>query len=343
MPELRGEDVVFVGLGKTVPSWYRCALPAYHLGCRWIGYVGEPPRGSVATGNTFAQELNPGDARVWILQQPRGERWRRWIKMAKKTGAKVLYEVDDYLHGVEKFAGSDGSGVKSTPQRLREYEMCMKEADGIIASTEFIAMEYSLYTPRTWICRNGIDTARFSRTKPKRARPNIGWFGGNGHEHAITAWAPTVAKFCNDHDLAFYSIGQQYDAWDEVKRLVRIPFVGLECVPDALANVDIGIAPWYDSLLYKGKSDLRVLEGAAAEIFMVADERGYGHLPPEACMSVTAGSSDSLLRCLSYATEEMNWEVRGTFARNWVEAERDASVTAGDWEVPLTELSKELT
>lgn len=353
MAQLQGEDVVFVGLGRSVVCWYRCALPAYHLGCRWIGYAGHPPGGSVITGNTMQQHLSPEAARVWILQEPRGTDWLGFIRTAKRGGAKVLYEVDDYMHGVERLAASDGDSIPVTREILAEYEMCMEASDGIVCATDYIAGEYSKFN-RTWVCRNGIDTARFNRRRPQREKPNVGWFGGLGHDDGLRSWAPQVVRFCNDHDLTFFSIGQQYECWEPMKRLVRIPFLGLENVPDALANVDIGLAPWYDSPFYAGKSDLRVLEGAAAGVAMLADPMGYGHLPNSACWFARGGTDEVGFWLEQMITEYHEkdrsvgamgttpWQHIPFGARAWVERERDASVTAGDWEVPLNDISKEM-
>lgn len=353
MAQLTGEEVVFVGLGQSPVCWYRCALPAYELGCRWIGYAGWPPNGSVATGNTMNQPLIPGMARVWILQEPRGRQWLDFIKQVKRNkGARVLYEVDDYMHGVERLAASDGDSIPVTREILEEFEMCMEACDGIVCATPYIAKEYSKFN-RTWVCRNGIDTRRFNRTRPKREKPTVGWFGGMGHHDALKVWAPEVVDFCNRHDLLFFSIGQQYACWEPIKRLARIPFLGLENVPDALANVDIGVAPWYDSPFYAGKSDLRVLEGAAAGVAMLADPLGYGHLPNSACWFARGGTDeigfwlDQMLT--EYHEDDVGpgvhltpWQHIPVGAREWVERERDSSVTAGDWEVPLNDISKEM-
>ena len=35
-----------------------------------------------------------------ILQQPFGTRWLRQINSLRERGIKVLYECDDFLHGV---------------------------------------------------------------------------------------------------------------------------------------------------------------------------------------------------------------------------------------------------
>lgn len=337
---LRGEDVLFVGLGKTVPSWYRCALPAYHLGARWIGYAGEPPRGAIATGNTMS---GLGGARVYVLQQVRGDRWLRFIRDAKASGARVLYEVDDNLRGVDRFTEMGGGYVRNSPARIAAHERCMSACDGIICSTDFLASEYS-DIGRTFVCRNGIDVERFDCADRRASRdgpPSVGWFGGAGHEDSVRAWAGAVAEACNELGLTFYSIGHQYREWSAVARLVRIPFVGIECVPDALANVDIGLAPWADTPFYAGKSDLRFLEGSASGMAMLCDQRGYGPYPINACWYSDDDGVYSWLRTLAEDPEARR-ETAAT-GYDYVRAERSASATAGDWEKVLSDIDKEMS
>lgn len=344
MADLTGDDVLFVGLGKAVPQWYRCALPAYHLGARWIGYSDRPPRGEVATGNTMFTALEPSVAKVFIIQQARGKEWAAWIRNARKAGAKVLYEVDDFMPDVKKLVDSRSNSIPMSFKIMQEFNMCIASCDGAIVSTEYIGENWisEVADIPWWVCRNGIDTSRFSRSRAEREQPRIGWFGGGAHDEAIKLWAPAVTEFCNTMGLEFLSIGQQYDDWSGIKKLIRIPFGALECVPDVLAGVDIGLAPWADTPFYNGKSDLRVLEGAAAGIAMLADPRGYGET--EAWWAYP----DDVYTMLSTMTAPRGenvgpaWPGFGKRMRQWVEKTRDASVTAADWEVPLNQLAEEL-
>lgn len=344
MAEITGDDVLFVGLGKSVPQWYRCALPAYHLGAKWIGYSDRPPRGEIATGNTMFTRLDPSVAKVFILQQARGPEWCRWIWKAREAGCKVLYEVDDFMPDVKKLVDSRSNSLPMTAKILNEYEMCMGACDGIIVSTEYIGKEWAdKVNARWWVCRNGIDTARFDRSRAKREVPRIGWFGGGAHDEAIALWAPAVTEFCNEMNLEFLSVGQQYEDWSGIKRLTRIPFGALECVPDVLAGIDIGLAPWVDTPFYRGKSDLRVLEGAAAGIAMLADGTGYDSVR-DGCWTTDLEGVLPWLHGLVLPDDELGqpWQYEGRKARRWVEEERDASVTAADWEIPLGQMAEEL-
>ena len=92
--------------------------------------------------------------------------------------------------------------------RLRQMEMIMRVADGIICSTAFIARRYSSFNPRTWECRNGIDLKRYEWPKPPRAGVTIGWAGGVGHRQSLARWEPALRNVLRARPEArFVSVG----------------------------------------------------------------------------------------------------------------------------------------
>jgi hypothetical protein len=104
---LTSADVLFVGKGTGVVPWYRTGMPSFHLGCDWVAMIGKPPhlnmQASLKRGGNTVPSLD--DYKIVILQQPSGREWLREITRLKKKGIKVVYEVDDYLHGVRKVPG----------------------------------------------------------------------------------------------------------------------------------------------------------------------------------------------------------------------------------------------
>jgi hypothetical protein len=69
--------------------------------------IGKPPhlnmQASLKRGGNTVPSLD--DYKIVILQQPSGPEWLREIIRLKKKGIRVVYEVDDYLHGVRKVPG----------------------------------------------------------------------------------------------------------------------------------------------------------------------------------------------------------------------------------------------
>jgi glycosyltransferase involved in cell wall biosynthesis len=271
---------IFLGISNGAVAWYRCALPATVLGCDWVGIVGEPTKpefrgGSVPGDFTFADVASYD---VVVVQQVAGPEWLRAIRAWQDAGATVLYEVDDWLHGVRNVA-HHSQAARLDRAGVQAHELCMRAADGIICSTDYLARRYASLNPRTWTCRNGIDLLRFAFTRPAREHVGIGWAGGTGHVTTTRPWIDQVAAVMRERaDTRLISIGEPFANWyaDEFgARALAIPFAAMELYPAAMCHFDIALAPAGKGDYFKGKSDLRWLEAAALSIPCIADPDVY--------------------------------------------------------------------
>lgn len=278
MPEQQTLRVLFVGLGTSRLCWYRCALPAMYMGGDWVGMVGPPLR--TVTGFSMQGKLGT-DFRAYdivVVQQFRGGAKLKLIRELRKRGVLVLYEIDDYLHGIRRLERHDFAEHFSKKD-LAEYELCMQECDGIICSTEYIARRYSRWGT-TYVCENGLDMGRYRLSRSARPTVNgvptvtIGWAGGTGHVTAMRPWLRTVEKLMLEHDHVFFaSIGQPFAAELDKRlagRVVSLPFMALENYPPAMTVFDIVLAPTHDGAFFRGKSTLRAMEAAALGLPCVA-------------------------------------------------------------------------
>jgi hypothetical protein len=196
------KDILFVGLGATPVCWYRCALPAINLGADWVGVYGKPPHTKLQTGLVRRDTRPPDfdDYQVIVLQQPHGQDWQRFIRKLQASGKTVLYEVDDYLHGIEKVKGHH-FGKWYTKKRVTQYEICMRMCDGLIVSTEYLGRRYRKFNKRVYVCRNGLDLERYRLTIPERSTVNIGWSGATGHAVPLVQWLNgAVLPVMGEHD-----------------------------------------------------------------------------------------------------------------------------------------------
>jgi glycosyltransferase involved in cell wall biosynthesis len=335
---------LFIGISNGAVAWYRCALPATVLGCDWIGVRGEPGALELRTGAVppdFTLEHIPSYD-VVVVQQVCGAAWLRGIREWQAAGVTVLYEIDDWLHGVrrvdkhEHAARLDRSAVES-------YELCMRAADGIICSTEWLARRYRSLNPRTWTCRNGLDLVRYRFTRPARDHVGIGWAGGTGHQATAKPWVAEVGRVMREHpNTTFTSVGQQFARWlehDFGARALAIPFTAMEVYPAAMAHYDIALAPAGKGDYFKGKSDLRWLEAGAMGQACIADPDVY----PEIEHGVTGFHASTpqemgaLLREL-VADADLRERV-GAAAHAYVAEHRSAQVAAQSWADVLRELA----
>jgi glycosyltransferase involved in cell wall biosynthesis len=272
---------LFVGKASSGICWYRCTLPAMALGLDWVSVAGDPPEVAVRSGLTKRPVSLADLARydVVVLQQPFGAGWKPVIRELQAAGTTVLFEIDDYVHAVRKM---DSHELQKyfTRELLASAECNMRLADGVICSTTYLARQYASFNQRIWVCRNGLDLARYDLEPPPRTGVTIGWAGGIGHKASLARWEPAVREVLRKRDEArFVSVG--YGAAAEYleefgpQRAIGLPSGKIEVYPASMTTFDIAIAPSSESNLFKGKSDLRWLESSALGIPLVAHPETY--------------------------------------------------------------------
>ena len=272
---------LFVAKGDGGAAWYRCTLPALALGAPWIGTDNPRPDFGVCTGGgTHARGFEDLlDYDVVVLQQPDGVSWQRAIRRLQGAGVTVLYEIDDYVHGVAELR-DHGNAHRFDKAKVRGFEMAMRAADGLIVSTEWLGEQYRAFNPNVWVCRNGLDLPRYALTRPAREGVAIGWAGGMGHLDAVRPWLASVAGVMRARpETRFVTVGQdhalQLTPEFGAARTTAIPFSPLETYPAAMTNFDVALAPAGKGGFFRGKSDLRWLEASALGIPLIADPDTY--------------------------------------------------------------------
>ena len=337
-------DVLFLGRGNGAVSWYRTGMPSFTLGCDWVAVDlslkgGEDPHNlQIVTALSRHGLTVPSFAnyKIVVLQQVFGQRWLNEIMRLRSLGIRVLYEVDDFLHGVNSVRGHAAQGIY-TKKVLRKFEMCMRACDGLIVSTDYLAQRYAKFNKRVWVCRNSIDAKRIADFKvPSRATINIGWAGGEGHEFAVREWLPAIEDLMIDRpEVRFVSIGLPMT--DAISRrhqdkTIRIPGVSLENFPAALTNFDIAIGPALNNTFFRAKSDLRFLETGALGIPIVASPIVYGKVIENRETGYLADSSESAYVALRrLISDEYERRRIGSNAKAYVTSERSIEKGCGQW------------
>ena len=279
---IEGKDICFVGLGNSAQCYYRVMLPAIEIGADWCGVTGEPPNLHWVTGMVGKESKMPalGTYKIVVLQQPAGKGWEEIIDMLRERGVIVVYEIDDYVHGIKHMKGEHDFYQSYDNAYVSKMERCMKKCDAIIASTEWIAGNYSHFNKNSYICMNGIDPARYELTLPVRETTNIGWAGGTGHNKVVVPWFQETAKVMRERpDTCFVSIGQNFglafEKWFGKERALAVPWAAIEQYPGAMTMFDIALAPGGEGGFFRGKSDLRWLEAGILGIPVIAHPKVY--------------------------------------------------------------------
>jgi glycosyltransferase involved in cell wall biosynthesis len=336
---------LFVGRPVGALGWYRCALPAISLGCDWVGLKGDPPNFEVVTGNALQSGFSVDGYDVVVLQMPAGNAWVKTIREWQARGITVIYEIDDWLHGVRKVEHHRFRD-DFTKEAVARFEAVMEVADGVICSTEWLAKRLRKHNPRTWVCRNAIDLRRYAYTRPPRENVTVGWAGGIGHLAAAKPWLLELAHVMRERDeVRFVSVGDML-ASSFVKhfgpeRAQVIPFLPFEVYPAALSHFDIALAPAGKGGFFQGKSDLRWLEASAARIPLVADPDVY----PEIEHGVTGfhASTPAEMRAIVerlVKDPELRHRI-GEQAYEYVAAHRSVPVGGAEWAAVLREVAGE--
>jgi glycosyltransferase involved in cell wall biosynthesis len=334
---------LFVGFTTNGIAWYRCALPATALGADWLTITGGPRDPRILAGNATRNGVDATGYDVVVVQLAKGPEWLETIRAWQAQGKTVLYEVDDWLRGVRKLE-EHVHRDSFTLEHLRQYELCMSAADGMICSTEWLAERYQRFNPRTWVCRNGIDLRRYDYTLPARDKVNIGWSGGTGHLTGARPWFLEVAAVMEQRpDTRFVSVGMPYAASFGRRfgadRALDVPWSPLETYPASMTHFDIALAPAGKGSFFRGKSDLRWLEAGALRIPLIADPDVY----PEIEHGVTgfhARTPDEVRALLLELVDDPALRTRvGQAAYDHIRAHRRAEVAALQWADVLREVA----
>jgi glycosyltransferase involved in cell wall biosynthesis len=333
---------LFLSRGSTAVAWYRCALPALALDMDWVCYdKAEPPHTKLVWGRTQTSLTFDDIAEydVVVVQQPRGAAWLKAIRGWQAQGIVVLFEIDDWLRGINRkddhdFADKFGRDV------IADSELCMRVADGVICSTEWLAERYTAVNPNTYVCRNGLDVKRYALTLPRREHVTIGWAGATGHANSMRPWVDQVAAVLRERPQAcFVSIGQKFA--DSLvpefgpERALSVPWAPFDTYPAAMTLMDIALAPAGQDNFYRGKSDLRWLEAGALGIPLVADPVVYPDIEVGVTGFHAASPAEVREQLLRLVDDRALRERVGAAAKAHVLEHRNARVAAESWATVL--------
>jgi glycosyltransferase involved in cell wall biosynthesis len=333
-------NVLFVGIDMTPLCWYRCALPARALGADWAGIRGGPSALEFHTGHAGRPLRSIADFATYdivVLQQMRGKAWLGAIRDLQAAGVTVLYEIDDYLHGISKakghlFAEHFGGAV------LAEHEASMRACDGIICSTRYIATRYRAFNANVWVCENGLDLGRYALTRRERETVTIGWSGATGHRPALIPWLRELAGIMDARpNTRIMTVGERGYATPFIERFgperaIELAWTkSIEVYPAAMANFDIALAPATNSAFYRGKSDLRWLEASALEIPVIADPVVYPSIE-DGVTGLHATTPADAREAMLTLIDDAGLRARiGSAAREYVREHRTSAAVAPQW------------
>lgn len=328
-------DVLFVGWGgPDGVSHYRTILPAKTMGAEYVIFD--------MNGRPVCGEGSRTDHRVIIVQNCWYDWQLRIVERMKKTGATVLFNVDDWIKGIGRREGSHGHAHLFRSGKTNEiHRRIWTACDGAIVSTEWLAKKALGLTDRIAVARNGIDPGRYTPWMDVERDMGIiiGWAGGTGHRDALRSISGAVSKVVNDNsNVSLWIVGQdESDLFSCPTH--HVAWSDMHLYPAKLACFDVNLAPALDNDFYRGKSQLRLYEaltlGTPSIVHPMYDEIGKAGM-------VADGEHytwETCLRTLIEGEEGRKW--RQVMRESALEQAKEVTIDAriGEWTAAIDALT----
>lgn len=203
--------------------------------------------------------------------------WYDWqnkvIKKLRSKGIKILLNVDDWIQGIGKRAKGSRKGEMwhdFTKKEIQESHLrILKEADGILASTEVLASKLSSLNDVD-LAPNGVDMQRYQPWRDPTRDDGVifGWAGGVGHADVIRDIAEPIGSAISDLnaegiDAKLCVVGQDERLNFGQPNALHLKWADKFIYPQYLSCFDVSLAPSRDDSFYRYKSQLRLYEAAA--------------------------------------------------------------------------------
>jgi glycosyltransferase involved in cell wall biosynthesis len=337
---------LFLGRAGSGAAWYRIVLPAHFRGDDWACVNGQGPGMTMVTGRVAGgfTDGTPFSYDTVVLQSPRGAAWLEYVERLRAAGVRVLFDIDDDPSALAALRDHDLSAAW-TPQAVAELEAVMASCDGVVVSTERLAERFAPVNAGTWVCRNGIDLARYALTRPAHSGVVVGWAGGTGHREALAPWLRALdAIMAEREDVRFLSVGQDFAGAlagrHGAERARSLPFTAIETYPAAMTAFDVALAPAADTAFHRAKSDLRWLEAAALGVPVVADPVVYPEIE-DGVTGLHAATADEARAAMLALVDDPALRARiGEAGREHVRGHRSMAVACRAWDAPLGALAE---
>ncbi len=184
-------------------------------------------------------------------------------------GTAVVIDVDDLLCDIPR--GNPAHRVFNAPEtHWRWLDQACELADMVTVSTPALAVRYGSHG-RVRVLENCVPERYLRVERPTNERPVVGWAGlTTTHQGDLEVVRSAIAVAVQQGDADFRAIGDPTMMQKLGIDGEWVPFVPFEKYPEALAGLDVGLAPLADTPFGRAKSWLKVLEGAAVGVAMIS-------------------------------------------------------------------------
>jgi glycosyltransferase involved in cell wall biosynthesis len=272
-------------------------FPADYDGCG-LHRVINPYRALMLRGynSTFTSWVIPeivekADVIVW--QRAASDHILKTTLEARAAGKHVIYEIDDYFHGLHPGNPSTPFFVQD-PEQLRRIEQIIHLSSALTVTTPELKRLYGRFNSNVHILPNYVDFGLLPWKDVDGGKVpdillndseyvRIGWGGSNTHDADLMSCASAVEQIMQEFPMTKLV----FMGWDYRHMFPSIPVERMEwlastyghedCVGDYYkelneARLDIGIAPIEDTTFNRAKSDIKILEYSIFGIASLASD-----------------------------------------------------------------------
>jgi glycosyltransferase involved in cell wall biosynthesis len=194
------------------------------------------------------------------------------LGLRDQFGLKLVIDLDDDI--LSTHLEPNNPAYKAYLQqgaRFAEYaQACLREADMVIVSTEYLKRKYESINPNIHVVSNCIDPGFFSHENKLSEDIVIGYAGSGSHQKDWEMVEPVLKDLKDTYGVKVKVLGPMHTKIADE----QVSWVDMLKYPAELAALGftIGIAPLRDSMMSRAKSNLRWLEYSALKIPTVASD-----------------------------------------------------------------------
>ena len=275
----RALKVLFLLADSWGCGFYRGMLPAMAINKYFSDEV------NVVVSNF----LSPEDADIggqypdWDIIVHQRQTVQDHIVLGQKCTANMktvnVYEIDDDLLHLDL---RSPCRLHYTHDKVSQMQHNMRSCDYISVTTPKLKELYTSTNPNIRVLPNGVDTGMYTKVRKTKVDYEkkdlvIGWTGTATHWSDLTIVTAAVKTILERHPNVKFLLG----GWDDCPlfqdipsaRIIRIPWTSnMLTHADNIGLIDIGICPLTDSVFNQSKSNIKILELAAAGIPVVASD-----------------------------------------------------------------------
>lgn len=253
-------QATFYNGASPAVTYVRCQLPA-----RKLPGIVRPSLYSVVTEEDMSFPDHRGTAVVSLASDAS---WALTGLCLQHLGHRFLVETDDnYLSTPGKRIREranwskerrSATNPKGKQHSVEGHRSIVAKADGVIASTPFLASQYRKLNPNVYVCPNTVDPDDWPDPERDEDGPlKILWAASKSHSDDIPIVTRAMEWASRQKHVEVYVTGLE-TGWRFHRQLAWIN--DLDAYRAHFRHFDIGVAPVTANPFFLGRSDLKALE-----------------------------------------------------------------------------------